>query len=83
MIWGNGDGTVNRRSLIGCQYWRNTRAQGDHKIYEQEYPGVEHYNMLSDTGPIRYIVRELTGHTDYPWQNETVKTDNTMKIRFF
>lgn len=83
MINGDGDGTVNRRSLIACEYWEDAPAQGDHGIYQQEFPGVEHYNMLSDAGPINYILDKLTGIADFPRANEYAGNDNTMKIRLF
>lgn len=82
-VLGDGDGTVNRRSLIGCRYWKNSAAQGDHKIYEHEFPGIEHYNMLSKSGPINYIVERLTGNTDYPRADEVSSNRDTMKIRLF
>lgn len=83
LVKGSGDGTVNERSLIGCGYWENTPAQGNHKIYQHAYPGVEHYNMLSDTGAINYILGRLTDKADYPRRNEKTNFSNMMKIRLF
>lgn len=82
-LMGDGDGTVNRRSLIGCRHWKNSPVQGNHKIYEHEFPGVEHYNMLSNAAPINYIVERLTGMADYPRFDEISSNNHTMKIRFF
>lgn len=83
LIKGNGDGTVNRRSLIGCGYWADTAAQANHKIYQQEFPGVEHYNMLSNSAPINYILNKLTGNQDYPRAHEHSNITNMMKVRLF
>lgn len=83
LVKGNGDGTVNRRSLIGCGHWENTPAQGNHKIYQQEFPGVEHYNMLKDAGSINYILNKLTDDHDYPRQGESSNVTVMMKWRLF
>lgn len=83
LIKGNGDGTVNRRSLIGCGYWENTPAQANHNIHQQEFPGVEHYNMLSNSGPINYILNKLTGDEDYPRFNENKNVTTVLKMRLF
>lgn len=83
MINGDGDGTVNRRSLKACEHWKNVPAQGNHGIYEQEFPGIEHYNMLSDAGPINYILDKLTGIADFPRAQEYAGNQNTMKFRLF
>lgn len=84
LIKGDGDGTVNKRSLIGCGYWENSAAQGNHEIHQQAFPGVEHYNMLSDPGAINYILSKLTRDNDYPWVNETKPdSEDIMKIRLF
>lgn len=83
LVKGEGDGTVNKRSLIGCGYWADTTAQGDHKIHQHAYPGVEHYNLLSDSGAINYILSQLTHDHDYPRNNETVNNSDIMKIRLF
>lgn len=82
-VKGEGDGTVNRRSLIGCGYWENTASQGNHAVYQQEFPGVEHYNMLSNAGPINYIIDKLTGVADYPLSDELSGSEHIMKIRLF
>lgn len=80
---GNGDGTVNKRSLTGCGHFAEMTAQGNHKVYQQGYEGVEHYNMLSDPGPINYILSLLTGKQDYPRDYEISNSTTTMKIRLF
>lgn len=70
LIKGNGDGVVNERSLIGCEYWKKASAQRNHKIYEKVFPGIDHLRILHSAGPINYIVAILTGHQDYPRANE-------------
>ncbi|XP_055309524.1 phospholipase A2 group XV-like [Sitodiplosis mosellana] len=80
LVKGNGDGTVNRRSLIGCGHWEKAQSQ---KIYQQEYQGIEHYNMLSNAAPINYIIGKLTKDNDYPRPDEKVSYSDMMKIRLF
>lgn len=60
-VKGDGDGTVNRRSLAGCDYWRNTPAQFGHEIHQQELANAEHYDILSDSRLIDYITKTLFG----------------------
>lgn len=55
---GNGDGEVNYRSLIGCEYWMNDTDQGNHKIYQQDFPGVDQVNTLDNPGPMKYIFKK-------------------------
>lgn len=74
---------MNKRSLIGCGYWSNSAAQGNHEIHQKSFKGVEHYNMLSDTGAINYILSKLTGDHDYPRPYENRISSDTMKIRLF
>lgn len=57
---GNGDGEVNYRSLIGCEYWKNDADHGQHKIYQQEFPGVDHINILDNPHTMNYILKNLT-----------------------
>lgn len=80
---GNGDGTVNRRSLVGCAYWRDTPAQNDKKVYLQEIPNVEHYDLLSSATVINYILDQLLGVKNYPFAWEYKKPSKSMKIRLF
>lgn len=55
-IEGDGDGTVNAQSLIGCKYWKNTT---NHKIYIQEFPGEDHVGILNHYGVIDYILNAV------------------------
>lgn len=57
---GNGDGEVNYQSLIGCEYWKNDANQVQHKIYQQEFPGVDHINILDNPLIMSYILDILT-----------------------
>ena len=41
----NGDGTVNIRSLRGCERWK---ASGKSVVNHVEYPGAEHNGILGD-----------------------------------
>lgn len=57
LLNGDGDGTVNRRSLEGCMKWRSSQTQA---INTLEVPGGEHMRILSSDATIDYIVKVLT-----------------------
>lgn len=52
LIFGDGDGTVNIRSLEACIHWQKSQKQ---KIYYQGFPGVDHTNILSSRDMLAYI----------------------------
>ncbi|CAK9805558.1 Phospholipase A2 group XV [Anthophora quadrimaculata] len=52
LISGDGDGTVNLRSLEGCKHWQGKQKR---KIYSQVFPGVNHMNILKNTDVLSYI----------------------------
>lgn len=52
LIPGDGDGTVNLRSLEGCKYWQGKQKQ---KVYSQTFPGVDHMNILRNINVLNYI----------------------------
>ncbi|XP_014215443.1 group XV phospholipase A2-like [Copidosoma floridanum] len=56
LVPGDGDGTVNQRSLEGCTHWKGQQKQ---KIYHQPFPGVDHMKILSDAGVIDYVRKVL------------------------
>ncbi|KAK9888719.1 hypothetical protein WA026_000945 [Henosepilachna vigintioctopunctata] len=52
LIMGNGDGTVNLRSLQGCAHWQNFQKQ---KIYILPFPKVDHLGILGHKDVLQYI----------------------------
>lgn len=52
LINGDGDGTVNRRSLEGCMRWEKKQKQ---KVYNRPLPKVDHMQILSDKNVLSYI----------------------------
>ncbi|KAL0132732.1 hypothetical protein PUN28_000460 [Cardiocondyla obscurior] len=52
LIFGDGDGTVNIRSLEACKRWQTSQKQ---KIYNQGFPGVDHTEMLRNNDILAYI----------------------------
>lgn len=52
LIYGDGDGTVNRRSLEGCLHWQNLQKQ---KIHGLALPKVDHMEILHDKNVLKYI----------------------------
>lgn len=52
LINGDGDGTVNRRSLEGCLKWETLQKQ---KVYSKAIPNVDHMKILSDKSVLDYI----------------------------
>lgn len=52
LIPGDGDGTVNKRSLEACTYWKGKQKQ---KIYHQPFPRVNHMKILSNKDVLEYI----------------------------
>ncbi|KAG1659779.1 Group XV phospholipase A2 [Nymphon striatum] len=51
-VLGDGDGTVNLRSLEGCLRWKNSSKQ---KVYHQTFPKVDHMNILRHEPVLQYI----------------------------
>ncbi|VEN56945.1 unnamed protein product [Callosobruchus maculatus] len=53
LLNGDGDGTVNRRSLEGCLHWRDLQKQ---KVFQRELPKVDHLQILHDKNTLSYLV---------------------------
>lgn len=56
IVEGNGDGTVNTRSLMGCRYWRNATKRS---IYVREFPGIDHMGILDHSEVIDYVLNAV------------------------
>ncbi|KAG5674429.1 hypothetical protein PVAND_004401 [Polypedilum vanderplanki] len=56
LLYGNGDGSVNIRSLEGCTYWRNLQKQ---PITTLEIPNTEHFALLQHPRIVSYILDVL------------------------
>lgn len=52
LVMGDGDGTVNRRSLEGCLHWQGQQKQ---KIYSKQLPKIDHMTILRDKQTTSYI----------------------------
>ncbi|XP_078048857.1 lysosomal phospholipase A and acyltransferase [Augochlora pura] len=52
LLPGDGDGTVNLRSLEACKQWQGKQKQ---KIYIQGFPGVDHSGILKNVKVLNYI----------------------------
>ena len=56
MIEGNGDGTVNDRSLESCHLWKDKQAL---PVVMKSFPNVTHSEMVSDKGVLEEIEKLL------------------------
>ncbi|KAL1373805.1 hypothetical protein pipiens_018439, partial [Culex pipiens pipiens] len=56
LVMGDGDGTVNRRSLEACQYWNGQQKQ---PVHLQEFPGADHMQILANLAVMDRIVKVL------------------------
>ena len=52
LIYGDGDGVVNLRSLEGCLRWRSTQKQ---EVHYQQFPSVNHAETVSDKQILYYL----------------------------
>ncbi|XP_014208657.1 group XV phospholipase A2-like [Copidosoma floridanum] len=52
LIFGDGDGSVNKKSLEGCLDWIDKQSQ---EIYYRSFPHVDHYGMLRNENILDYI----------------------------
>ncbi|KAL1124391.1 hypothetical protein AAG570_001020, partial [Ranatra chinensis] len=55
-VVGDGDGTVNRRSLEACRIWNDHQKQ---KIYYENFVNMDHMDILKDDRSISYILRVI------------------------
>ncbi|XP_066493711.1 phosphatidylcholine-sterol acyltransferase [Tiliqua scincoides] len=58
IVYGDGDDTVNRRSMEECKRWQGQQKEAVHVL---EIPGVEHLNMVFDNTTLDYINQILLG----------------------
>lgn len=59
LINGDGDGTVNARSLRACSYWNGMKQQLGKNVTMLELPKVDHMTVLSDGRVVKYILDAL------------------------
>lgn len=65
LAMGDGDGTVNIRSLTGCEHWRkrvgfSSLNQG-YSVKSVPLANAEHLKVLHDPRVIEYVVSVLKG----------------------
>lgn len=65
MVSGDGDGTVNARSLKACEKWANATQQHNKKIHSIEIQGADHMGILSHKRVVDYVLQVLVGNSDY------------------
>ncbi|XP_023023539.2 lysosomal phospholipase A and acyltransferase [Leptinotarsa decemlineata] len=63
LLTGDGDGTVNRRSLEGCIHWQKLQKQ---KVYVKELPKVDHLQILHDKTTQDYIANLMRKYQAQP-----------------
>lgn len=59
LINGDGDGTVNTRSLRACDHWNGMKEQKGKNVTLFEVSKVDHMTVLSDQRIIQYILDVL------------------------
>jgi len=57
VTFGDGDGTVSIRSLLGCQPWSKQQKA---PVYLQNFTGAEHLGILGDDRLLKYIGKAVT-----------------------
>ncbi|XP_037047711.1 phospholipase A2 group XV-like isoform X2 [Bradysia coprophila] len=60
LINGDGDGTVNLRSLQACARWIGAKEQLSKNISTLSLPGVDHLGILGEQSVVQYILGVLT-----------------------
>lgn len=61
VLYDDGDGTVNKRSLFGFKRWEGKQKQDIHTL---ELIGVEHLAILRHPTTINYVTQVLIGQFD-------------------
>lgn len=80
MVNGDGDGTVNARSLESCKNWMGMKAQYKKDVHTFELAGADHLGILSDSRGMDYIAKLLSGIAfDREWDQPT--TENPPRER--
>jgi len=51
---GDGDGTVNLKSLEGCTKWSQA-SNGGKRVYHQEFQGLDHMDSLRNEKIAQYV----------------------------
>ena len=64
VLHGDGDGTVNLRSLQACREWSNSPATQKHPVVHKVFHRVTHNGMLHDRAVLEYLREVITRDWD-------------------
>jgi len=67
MIKGDGDGTVNLQSLVGCTRWAKQQRE---EVHHMELPGVNHMGILRDLEPAKKIAAVIENLNKQLYEDE-------------
>lgn len=59
LVMGDGDGTVNVRSLRGCGHWAGMSEMNGKNVTLVPLPKVDHMQVLSDSRVVKYVLDTL------------------------
>ncbi|KIH51105.1 hypothetical protein ANCDUO_18813 [Ancylostoma duodenale] len=60
IVFGDGDGTVNRRSAEVCLRWNESNNQGK-RVTTHELPGAEHMAIMQNPAAIELVRKAIYG----------------------
>merc|ERR1712004_595106 len=66
MIKGDGDGTVNLQSLVGCTRWATQQREA---VHHKEMPGVDHMGILRQLRPAKEIAAIIENLNDQLYED--------------
>jgi len=67
MIKGDGDGTVNQQSLLGCTRWAKQQRE---EVHHMELPGVNHMGILRGSEPAKLIATVIEKMNNQLYEDE-------------
>lgn len=84
IIKGDGDGTVNIRSLLGCTRWDGQQKQ---KVHHHILPGLDHLQTLKNDGPAEFVASlvneanfQLWHESSKNYESQAMPSDNTENL---
>lgn len=72
---GNGDGTVNERSLKACQMWKESSLSSGYPVIVHSFQNVTHNGMVRDSQVLSYLRDKIKAGTHRVITGDMAETD--------